>query len=101
MTAKVVRVREEAYARLVEVSKAYGLTLPQAANLLILGSVGPRNNGKWLPETVPHKGTVDSQSDGLKCPQCREDLGLVSSGPGLYMLKCPKCHEAMKGDGDI
>ena len=101
MTAKVVRVREEAYARLVEVSKAYGLTLPQAANLLILGSVGPRNNGKWSEEAVPHNGKISPQREGLRCPQCSEDLGLVSSGPGLYMLMCPKCHEAMKGGGDI
>ena len=100
MTAKVVRVREEAYARLVEVSKAYGLTMPQAANLLILGSVGPRGNGKWHPEAVPNTKKVSPQREGLQCPQCSGDLGLVSSGPGLYMLKCPKCHEAMKGGGN-
>jgi hypothetical protein len=99
VSGKVIRVREEAYARLMEVSKAYGLTLPQAANLLILGSVGPRGNGKKTEEAVPYKGPGIPQTERLKCPQCSEDLGLISSGPGLYMLHCPKCSKATQCEG--
>ena len=91
MAAKVIRMREEAYRRVLEVSRAYGLTMAQAANLLILGSVGPRSDGKRGKEALPPLGRARAERFGLKCPQCREDLELMTSGPGLYMLKCPYC----------
>ena len=93
MAAKVIRVREEAYARVLNVSRSYGLTIPQAANLLILGSVRPPGDGKRGEKTFPVRGKAMVERRGFRCPQCGGDLELMSSGPGLYMLKCPQCYK--------
>ncbi len=74
MSAKVIRVREEAYARLLNVSRAYGLTIPQAANLLILGSIGPRGNGKGDGEAFLARGKVKVERRGLRFLQCEGDI---------------------------
>jgi len=95
--AKVIRVRQEAYARLLEVSRSYGLTIPQAANLLILGRVGSTSDGKWRGEVFPPGGKVGLEKQGLRCLRCRGGLELMTSGPGVYMLKCPKCYEVGTG----
>jgi len=94
MAAKVVRVSEEAYNRMLKVSQAYGLHMTQAANLLILGRVHPDSNGKWHEELPPVRDKARPERGGLKCPQCRGDLELMRNAPGVYMLKCPKCYEA-------
>jgi len=93
MAAKVIRVREEAHARVLNVSRAYGLTIPQAANLLILGSVSPQGDGKRGGRVFPARGKSMVERRGLRCPQCGGDLELMSSGPGVYMLKCPQCYK--------
>ena len=93
MAAKVIRVREEAYTRVLNVSRSYGLTIPQAANLLILGSVRPPPDGKRRGAAFPAPGKVLVERWGLRCPQCGGDLELMSSGPGVYMLKCPQCYK--------
>jgi len=93
MAAKVIRVREEAYTRVLNVSQSYGLTIPQAANLLILGSVRPPGNGKRRGEVFPARGKVLVERWGLRCPHCGGNLELMSSGPGVYMLKCPQCYK--------
>lgn len=93
MAAKVIRVREEAYDRVLNVSQSYGLTIPQAANLLILGSVRPPSEGKRGGEAFPVLGRVRVQRQGLRCLQCGGDLELMRSGTGVYMLKCPQCYK--------
>jgi len=93
MAAKVIRVRQEAHARLLEVSRSYGLTIPQAANLLILGRVGPSSGGKWGGKIFPPGGKVALERERLRCLRCGGGLELMTSGPGVYMLKCPKCYE--------
>lgn len=93
MAAKVIRVREEAYKRVLNVSRSYGLTIPQAANLLILGSVRPTNDGKSRGGVFPARGKGLVERWGLRCPHCGGDLELMSSGPGVYMLKCPQCYK--------
>jgi len=93
MAAKVIRVREEAYNRLLNVSRSYGLTIPQAANLLILGSVKPPSGGKRGGEAFPVRGKVRVERRGLRCLQCGGDLELMRSGSGLYILKCPQCYK--------
>ena len=93
MAAKVIRVREEAYTRVLNVSRSYGLTIPQAANLLILGSVRPPGNGKRGGEAFPARGKGMVGRRGLRCPQCGGDLEPMRSSPGLYMLKCPQCYK--------
>lgn len=93
MAAKVIRVREEAYARLLKVSRSYGLTIPQAANLLILGSVRASSDGKPGGEAFLTRGKVRVERRALRCLQCEGDLELMRSGPGLYMLKCPQCYK--------
>ncbi|HEX76569.1 MAG TPA: hypothetical protein G4O12_08350 [Dehalococcoidia bacterium] len=93
MEARVIRVREEAYDRLLSVSQSYGLTMPQAANLLILGRVGPPSHGKRGGKEFPRGGKVGLEIHRFRCLKCGGELELMSSGPGLYMLKCPKCRE--------
>jgi len=93
MTGKIIRVREEAYNRLLSISRSYGLTIPQAANLLILGSVGGSGDGKWRGEAFPPGGKDRLETQRLICPQCKQDLELVTNSPGLYMLKCPRCYK--------
>ena len=95
--AKVIRVRQEAYARLLEVSRSYGLTIPQAANLLILGRVGSTSDGKRGGKIFPPGGKEGWERQGLRCLQCRGGLELMTSSPGVYMLKCPKCYEVGTG----
>lgn len=89
---KVLRVSEEVYARVRQVSQAYGLSLTQAANLLILGRVRPGSNGH-LEEAFSLTSELKGKEAGLKCPQCRRTLGLMMSAPGVYVLKCPVCYQ--------
>jgi hypothetical protein len=94
MKGKVIRVHDEAYARLLQVSRAYGLTIPQAANLFILGRVGPSIDGKFKEMLFPSPKREKPHREGLKCPQCKGMLELARSAPGLYMLRCPICCES-------
>ena len=84
MAAKVIRVREEAYNRLLNVSRSYGLTIPQAANLLILGSVKPPSGGKRGGEAFPVRGKVrverrvlDASNAGGTLSLCGVVLGFI------------------------
>lgn len=89
--AKVIRLSDEAYTRLLNASRVYGLSMAQIANVFILGSAQPRHNGKGDVKGLTSRGRVSLGKETLKCPKCRGDLGLVESEAGLYMLKCRSC----------
>ncbi len=89
---RVLRVTEESYTRVHQVSEAYGLSMAQAANLLILGRVGPGGNGR--SEIALSLDSASKLKEAkLNCPQCRHTLGLMISAPGVYVLKCSTCYQ--------
>lgn len=89
--AKVIRISDEAYSRLLNSSRVYGLSMAQIANVFILGSAQPKHNGRSDVKGLISRGRVSLRKETLKCPKCRGDLGLIEGEAGVYMLKCPNC----------